>query len=69
MPSTRNPATLTPDERARELARLLATGLVRLGSSLLAAPSPVETGTGNPSDSDTNELADAPQKSVTGTGG
>ncbi len=68
MPSTR-PPPLTPDERARELARLLATGLVRLGSSLFAAPSPIETGTGTPSDSDTNELADAAQKSATGTGG
>lgn len=69
MPSTRNPATLTPDERARELARLLATGLVRLGSALLAHErSPLE-GIPEASDSDTNELADAPQKSVTGTGG
>ena len=69
MPSTRNPASLTPDERARELARLLATGLVRLGTSLLA-PAPL-----NPADlensvnSTANGLAEGPGKSVTGTGG
>ncbi|QEG30363.1 hypothetical protein GobsT_51680 [Gemmata obscuriglobus] len=69
MPSTRNPVTLTPDERARELARLLATGLVRIGSALLVHESPPSTGTAGTSDFGTNELADAREKSVTGTGG
>ena len=30
MPSSLDPATLTADERSRELARLLAAGLLRL---------------------------------------
>ena len=69
MPSTRNPASLTPDERARELARLLANGLVRLGTSLLAPQSPLTAGTEDPSNSETNELAVPPGKSVTGLSG
>ncbi|MDY3563381.1 hypothetical protein R5W23_004884 [Gemmata sp. JC673] len=69
MPSTRTPVTLTPDDRARELARLLATGLVRLGSALLAHEPPPSTGTAGTSDFGTNGLAVPPGKSVTGTGG
>lgn len=69
MPSTRNPASLSPDERARELARLLATGLVRLGTSLLAPVDLTPAGAEEPSNSGTNGLAAGPEKSVTGTGG
>ena len=75
MPSTRDPASMTPDERAGELARLLATGLVRLGASLLA-PTPPPTASAPPlrapensSEFPANRLAESPPKSVTGTGG
>ena len=68
MPSTRDPSTLTPDERTRELTRLLATGLVRLGSDLLASPIDPPLTSEKPSESAANGLAAGPQKSVTGTG-
>ncbi|MBP3954877.1 hypothetical protein J8F10_06220 [Gemmata sp. G18] len=69
MPSTRNPASLTPEERTRELARLLATGLVRLGSDLLAPASSPPSAPEESSESAANGLAVVPQKSVTVTGG
>ena len=69
MPSTRNPAAMTADERQRELARLLATGLVRLGSSLLALEPAASSAPENSSESSANQLAEAGQKSVTVTGG
>ncbi|WP_082839729.1 hypothetical protein [Gemmata sp. SH-PL17] len=69
MPSTRNPATLTPNERTRELARLLATGLVRLGSELLAPPNGTLPISEKSAESSPNGLAVVPQKSVTVTAG
>jgi hypothetical protein len=41
MPSTNHLSRLTPEERRRRLAALLATGLVRLGASLLPPTAPV----------------------------
>ncbi|VTR92504.1 unnamed protein product [Gemmata massiliana] len=69
MPSTRDPSTLTPAARTAELARLLATGLVRLGSELFAPPvDPTQTSEKS-SESAANGLTAGPQKSVTGTAG
>ncbi|WP_162667309.1 hypothetical protein [Gemmata massiliana] len=69
MPSTRDPSTLTPTERAAELARLLATGLVRLGSELLAPPTAPPPTSEKPAESSPNGLAVTLEKSVTGTAG
>ncbi len=69
MPSTRDPSTLTPAARTAELARLLATGLVRLGSELLAPPTDTLPISEKQAESSPNGLAVVPQKSVTGTAG
>ena len=61
MPSSTDPAALSPADRARELARLLAAGLVRLRRSLPALTSARQ----NVSKNSPNELAAGPEKSVT----
>lgn len=62
-------AELTPDERFRELARLLAVGVLRLATPLVSVESPTRPDTKTPSKSDTNELAVRGTKSVTVHGG
>ncbi|WP_082839654.1 hypothetical protein [Gemmata sp. SH-PL17] len=69
MPSTRDPSALTPPARTAELARLLATGLVRLGSELLAPPTDTLPTSEKPAESSPNGLAVGTEKSVTGTAG
>jgi hypothetical protein len=69
VPSTDHPSRLTPEERARRVAALLATGLLRIGTALLRATSPADTTTENPSESGANPLAVSPEKSVTVTPG
>ena len=68
-PMSSDTATLTPEQRARAVAALLATGLVRLGSSLLPPTSPPQPEPGNLSESLANQLADSGDKSVTVTAG
>jgi hypothetical protein len=69
MPSNNHPSQLTPDERRRRITVLLATGLMRLGTSLIppasAPPSDHET----LSKSVPNRLAESPDKSVTVSAG
>jgi hypothetical protein len=64
-----DPAALSPEQRARAVAALLATGLVRLGSSLLPLPSAPPSISETPSKSDANRLAEARDKSVTVSAG
>ena len=56
-----NPAFLTPDQRTRELARLLAAGLLRLARPFTSA----ELGPETRQKSLSNELALRSEKSVT----
>ena len=66
MPRHDRPALLTPDERTRRIAALLATGLLRLGNAL---PQPEALPFHAPQklpDSTSNELATSPERSVTG---
>ena len=69
MPSTIRPPQLTPEERARRVAALLATGLLRLGTSLTTSTSPPPQDPENPAESGANPLAVPPRKSVTVTPG
>ncbi len=65
MPSSLDPALLTPDERFRELARIFATGILRLAHPVTApetAPGPAAK---TPLKSLANHLAVLPTKSVT----
>ncbi|WP_439623635.1 hypothetical protein [Gemmata sp.] len=57
-----DPAALTPDDRLRELARLLAAGLLRLA---LPATYAANSGPAEPSEFRTNDLAVRGEKSVT----
>jgi hypothetical protein len=62
-------SNLTPDERFREVARLLAVGLLRLRKPVIS-PKSEQNPTGKTfSESPTNHLAVLPQKSVTVHGG
>ena len=65
MPSTNHPARLTPEERRRRLAALLATGLVRLGKALVPPTSAADNTPENLPESVPNQLAESGQKSVT----
>jgi len=69
MPSSADPAMLAPEERPRELAMILARGLVRLrrpqSSAIPVAHSAAEEALKNPA----NELASVPEQSVTVHGG
>jgi hypothetical protein len=65
MPFNNRAIPLTPEERRRRLAALLATGLLRLGSALRSPPSPSPDSPEKPSESSTNQLADSADKSVT----
>jgi hypothetical protein len=66
MPRHDRPALLAPDERTRRVAALLATGLLRLGSTLSPpAPLPLHAPQKLP-ESTSNELATTPDTSVTG---
>lgn len=57
-----DPDELTPDQRLRELGRILATGLLRLA---LPASCATNSGPAEPSKFHTNDLAVPPRKSVT----
>ncbi|VTU02562.1 unnamed protein product [Gemmataceae bacterium] len=57
-----DPRDLTPDDRLRELSRLLAAGLLRLA---LTATCAYNSGSAEPSTFDTNDLAVRGEKSVT----
>ena len=69
MPSPTDPSRLTPEERARRLAALLATGVLRLGNSLTTPAHPPPPAPENPPESGANPLAVPPRKSVTVTPG
>jgi len=56
---------LTPDERFRELARILANGVLWLDSRVLAAETPSHPDAKIHSEFSTNELAVCGKKSVT----
>jgi hypothetical protein len=64
---------LSPEERRRRLAALLATGLMRLGSTLRAPTSAPPSGPPDPSknvsESLPNQLAESGTKSVTVSAG
>ena len=56
---------LTPEERRRRIATLLATGLIRLGTALVPPTSAPDPDPKNLPQSDANRLAVSPDKSVT----
>ena len=65
MPRIDRPSDLTPEERTRRVAALLATGLLRLGSTLgLQVHGPQKL-----PESTANELATVAEPSVTGHAG
>ena len=69
MPSITRPADLTPEQRTRRIAALLATGLLRLGSTLSPPdPRPIH-GPQKLPESTPNELATTAEQSVTGHAG
>lgn len=65
MPSSADPAALTPADRARELARLLAAGLRRLRRPLPAPPPAPASAGQNVSENSPNGLACGAEPSVT----
>lgn len=69
MPSPLHPSQLTPEERRRRLAALLATGLLRLGTALDAPTSGPQETSENSTESSANQLDDAAEKSVTVSAG
>ena len=69
MPLPNHLPPLTPEERRRRLAALLATGLLRLGSVLKAATSPPVSHAEKPTESSPNRLAVPPEQSVTVSAG
>jgi hypothetical protein len=60
---------LTPEDRRRQVASLLATGLLRLGSALRAPALPSQPPPENLPESRANQLAVAGGKSVTVSAG
>jgi hypothetical protein len=66
MPHHDRHALLTPDERTRHIAALLATGLLRLGNSLPAPDSLLVHAPQKSPESTPNKLATTTDKSVTG---
>jgi hypothetical protein len=60
---------LTPEERRRRVASLLATGLIRLGSTLKSPTSPSPESQEKPAKSTPNPLAVQGDKSVTVSAG
>ena len=69
MPSPSHPSQLTPEERRRRLAALLATGLVRLGTTLRPPTSPPQDSPENLLESLATQRAEVPDKSVTVSAG
>jgi len=65
MPSSANPATLSVEERTRELAGILARGLARLRRPAATPTSEPISATQNVSKNAPNQLASAPEQSVT----
>ncbi len=65
MPSSLDPVTLTPEERSRELARIIATGLLRLARPIIPAVPATFPLAEIPGKSRPNELAVSLRKSVT----
>jgi hypothetical protein len=65
MPSSRDPDVLSTDERTRELAGLLATGLRRLRQPISTPPHSLTSATQNLAENAQNELASAAEQSVT----
>jgi hypothetical protein len=65
MPSSHDPATPTPEERLRELARILATGLLRLRSPVISPEQAPTSATQKSEQSTPNHLAVAGHTSVT----
>jgi hypothetical protein len=57
-----DPDELPPDQRLRELARVLTAGLLRLA---LPTPVPANSGPAEPTEFRTNDLAVRGEKSVT----
>lgn len=69
MPSPSHPSQLTPEARRHRVAALLATGLIRVGTALVAPTSLPQPDSKNVSESLANQLADSGYKSVTVTVG
>ncbi len=65
MPSSLDSTSLSPDERFRELARLLATGVLRLARPVIAPETAPDPAAKTLPESSANHLAVLPTKSVT----
>jgi hypothetical protein len=65
MPTSFDPAELTPDERARQLAIVLATALLRLAQPAVSAETTPHPAPENSPKSLANQLAVSGTKSVT----
>jgi hypothetical protein len=65
MHASLDPAELTPDERFRELARLLAVGLLRLKFPVVPGDPPPHSATQKFANSSSNHLDVSREKSVT----
>jgi hypothetical protein len=65
MPASLDPAALAPDDRFRELARLLATALLRLKPPNISAEPPPSSSLETPRETSANQLAVCGEKSVT----
>jgi hypothetical protein len=68
MPSN-SQAQLTPEERRRRIATLLATGLIHLGTALVPPTSAPDPDPKNLPKSSANQLADSGETSVTVSAG
>ena len=65
MPSSHDPASLSPEERFRDLARILATGLLRLRTPIIPLNTAPTSVTQKSPESLPNHLAVPAHKSVT----
>ena len=69
LPMSADPARHTPEARARAVAAILATGLLRLRTPVTTPSSPQPDSPENSSESAPNCLAESGQKSVTVSAG
>jgi hypothetical protein len=69
LPLSLDPADLAPEDRARAVAAILATGILRLRQPALPPAAPPPDTPENLSESIANRLADAGETSVTVSAG
>ena len=65
MPSSPDPAALTPDDRTREVSQLFALGLLRLRRPIKFSVPDALSARQKVSENSRNELASSPEQSVT----